>query len=103
MNDAQTWTTIGGLFTIMLAFMGLMTRMFGHTIQARFDALTDVMNARFDGVDKRFEQVDKRFEQIDKRFEQVEKRLDRIEDRVDDLDRDVSAIMRRLWDGPDQS
>ncbi|MFC5676571.1 hypothetical protein [Aeromicrobium endophyticum] len=101
MNDAQTWTTIGGMFTFMLAFMAIAVRLFGQNLDARFGALTAVMTAGFEQVDKRFEQVDKRFEQVDKRFEQVERRLDRIEDRVEALDRDVTAITRRLMDGPD--
>ena len=94
MNDAQTWTTIGGMFTFMLAFVAIVVRLFGQNLDARFGALTAVMTAGF-------EQVDRRFEQVDKRFEQVERRLDRIEDRVEALDRDVKAITRRLMDGPD--
>ena len=101
MNDAQTWTTIGGMFTFMLAFMAIVVRLFGQNLDARFGALTAVMTAGFEQVDRRFEQVDRRFEQVDKRFEQVERRLDRIEDRVEALDRDVTAITRRLMDGPD--
>jgi septal ring factor EnvC (AmiA/AmiB activator) len=119
MSDAQSWTTIGGLFTVMLTFLALMIRMFGHTLDARFagfdaksdarfdavgarlDALTLVMTDGFEQVDKRFEQVDRRFEQVDRRFEQVDRRFDRIETRVDALDRDVHAITRRLMDGPD--
>lgn len=108
MSDAQTWTTIGGMFTFMLAFVAIVVRLFGQNLDARFGALTAVMTAgfeqvdkRFEQVDKRFEQVDKRFEQVDKRFEQVERRLDRIEDRVGALDRDVTVITRRLMDGPE--
>jgi tetrahydromethanopterin S-methyltransferase subunit G len=107
MNDAQVWTTIGGMFTFMLAFVTIMVRMFGQNLDTRFDALTAVMTAGFQQVDRRFEQVDRRFEQVDARFEQVdarfdrvEHRLDRIEGRVDALDRDVTAITRRLM-GPD--
>jgi hypothetical protein len=87
MSDAQTCTTIGGMFTFMLAFMAILVRLFGQNLDARFGALTAVMTAGF--------------ERIDRRFEQVERRLDRIEDRVDALDRDVTAITRRLMDGPD--
>ena len=101
MSDAQTWTTIGGMFTFMLAFMAILVRLFGQNLDARFGALTAVMTAGFEQVDRRFEQVDQRFEQVDRRFEQVERRLDRIEDRVGALDRDVTAITRRLLDGPD--
>ena len=94
MSDAQTWTTIGGMFTFMLTFMAILVRLFGQNLDVRFGALTAVMTAGF-------EQVDRRFEQVDRRFEQVERRLDRIETRVDALDRDVAAITRRLMDGPD--
>ena len=94
MNDAQTWTVIGSLVTLMLAFMAVMVRMFGHTLEARLDALTTLVTVRF-------EQVDQRFEQVDRRLDQVEKRLDRIEHRVDNLDRDVTAITRRLLGGTD--
>ena len=93
MTDAQTWTTIGGMFTFMLAFVSIMVRMFGQSLDARFNALTAITKAGF-------EQVDRRFEQVDARFEHVERRLDRIEGRVDALDRDVTAITRRLM-GPD--
>lgn len=101
MSDAQTWTTIGGMFTFMLAFMVVLVRLFGQNLDARFGALTAVMTAGFEQVDRRFEQVDQRFELVDRRFDQVERRLDRIENRVDALDRDVTAITRRLMDGPD--
>ncbi|MCW2825754.1 MAG: hypothetical protein JWQ91_2671 [Aeromicrobium sp.] len=101
MSDAQTWTTIGGMFTFMLAFVALLVRMFGQNLDVRFDALTAVMTAGFEQVDARFEQVDRRFEQVDRRFDQVERRLDRIEGRVDALDRDVTVITRRLMGGPD--
>ncbi|WP_293785459.1 hypothetical protein [uncultured Aeromicrobium sp.] len=101
MNDAQTWTVIGSLVTLMLAFMAVMVRMFGHTLEARLDALTTLVTVRFEQVDQRFEQVDQRFEQVDRRLDQVEKRLDRIEHRVDNLDRDVTAITRRLLGGTD--
>jgi septal ring factor EnvC (AmiA/AmiB activator) len=107
MNDAQTWTAIGGMLAVFLAFMTLMVRMFGSTmnakfdaVDARFDGLTMVMAQGFKQVDRRFEQVDRRFEQVDKRFEQVDKRFERLETRVDNLDRDVQAITRRFWDGP---
>jgi hypothetical protein len=112
MSDAQSWTTIGGLFTMVLTFLALMVWMFGHTLDARFAGLDAKSDARFDAVGARldaltlvmsdgFEQVDRRFEQVDKRFEQVDRRFDRLESRVDALDRDVHAIRRRLMDGPD--
>lgn len=100
MTDAQTWTTIGGMFTFMLAFVAVLVRMFGQNLDTRFDALTTVMTAGFEQVERRFEQVDRRFEQVDQRFDRVERRLDRIEGRVDALDRDVTAITRRLM-GPE--
>ena len=90
MSDAQTWTTIGGMFTFMLAFMAILVRLFGQNLDARFEALTAVMTAGFEQVDRRFEQVDKRFEQVDKRFEKTN-------DKIDALDRDVQALTRKVW------
>lgn len=93
MNDAQTWTAIGGMLAVFLAFMALMVRMFGSTMGAKFDAV----EVRLDGLAMVMAQG---FEQVDKRFEQVDKRFERLETRVDNLDRDVQAITRRFWDGP---
>ena len=59
---------------------------FGTTMSAKFDAV----DARFDGLVVVTRQG---FEQVDKRFE-------RLESRVDNLDRDVQAITRRFWHGP---
>lgn len=36
-------------------------------------------------------------------FEQVDKRFERLESRVDNLARDVQAITRRFWDGPNSA
>ena len=96
MNDAQTWTAIGGMLAVFLAFMTLMVRMFGATMNAKFEAV----DARFDGLAMAMTQG---FEQVDKRFEQVDKRFERLESRVDDLDRDMQAIARRFWDGPNSA
>lgn len=108
MNDAQTWTAIGGMLALLFALMTLMMRLFGQVLDARIegvvtriDGLTVVVAHGFEQVDRRFEQVDKRFEQVDKRFEQMDNRLDRMEGRIDNLDADVRAITRRLMDGPD--
>lgn len=88
---------------VFLAFAGMLLRMFGETmnakfadVDARFESLTMVMTHGF-------EQVDKRFQQVDKRFEQVDRRLDRIDHRIGGLDSDVQAITRRLLDGPDST
>ncbi len=94
MNDAQTWTAIGGMLAVLFAVMAMMTRLFGHVL----DAKLDTVNTRIDGLSESmtlgFKQVERRFERVDKRFEQVDRRLDGIDD-------DIQAITRRLMGGPD--
>ena len=72
MNDAQTWTAIGGLLAILFAFVGLVIRLLGDTLDAKLATLETKMDAGFANLDWR----------------------------VDGLDRDVAAITRRLLDGP---
>ena len=69
MNDAQTWTLIGGFFVMMTATTSLLLR----TVRAEIGVLV----ARFDAVDTRFDAVDAR---------------------LGNLDRDVHAVVTRLMD-----
>lgn len=101
MNDAQTWTAIGGMLALLFALMTLMMRLFGQVLDARIEGVVTRIDGLAVVVAHGFEQVDKRFEQVDKRFEQMDNRLDRMEGRIDNLDADVRAITRRLMDGPD--
>jgi hypothetical protein len=75
MNDAQAWTSIGGLLAVLIGFLGLMVRMFGMTLDGKLEALEA-------GIDSR-----------------MEAGFARLELRIDGLDRDVSTLARRFLDG----
>jgi hypothetical protein len=63
-NDAQTWTLIGGFFALMTATTGLLLR----TVKAEIG----VVVARFDG---RFDTVDARLDNLDRDMNAVVTRL----------------------------
>jgi hypothetical protein len=63
-NDAQTWTLIGGLFALMVTMIGLTLR----TVRAEIGAL----GARFDG---RFSTLDARIDHLDRDLQAVINRL----------------------------
>lgn len=46
MNDAQTWTAIGGLLVAMFTFAGLVV------LESKVDAGFDRLDRRIDGVDR---------------------------------------------------
>lgn len=71
MNDAQTWTSIGGLLAVLLGGIGLIIRMLGVTLDAKLEGL----EARIDS--------------------KMEAGFARLERRIDGLDRDVTALTRR--------
>ena len=54
-------------------------------LDARFGALEQTMNARFDAVDARFDAVDARFEAVDQRIARLEQRVERIERQLDQI------------------
>ncbi len=71
MNDAQTWTLIGGFFTLMVTMISLTLRTVRAELRGEIGSLRAEMNGRFDTVDAR----------------------------MDHLDRDVQAVVTRLLDG----
>jgi hypothetical protein len=93
-NDAQTWTLIGGFLAVTVAMSGLLLRVVGAEIRglrgemsaeigglwgemsAEIGGLRGEMNARFDAVNVRFDGVDRR---------------------LDGLDNDVQALSRRVF------
>ena len=95
-DDAQTWTAIGGLLAVLCAFIGLIVRMLGTTLDARLASI----ELRFASVDARFEMLENTFEM---KFATLEDTMGAgfasLERRVDGLDRAVAAITRRLLDG----
>ncbi len=70
MNDTQTWTTIGGLFTVLSAFLGVVV----GSVERSIKSLETSMRFGFDTMNARF---------------------DRLGARVDGLDRNVTTVMRR--------
>lgn len=48
MNDAETWTVIGGFLAILVAFAGVVVAL----IRSEVDGLRNEMRARFDAVDR---------------------------------------------------
>ena len=64
MNDAQTWTLIGGFLTLMLTMIGLTVR----TVRAEIGAL----GARFDGG---FSTLEARIDHVDRDLQAVINRL----------------------------
>ncbi|MFT4052225.1 MAG: hypothetical protein QM677_08260 [Microbacterium sp.] len=93
MTEPQSWVLIGLFTTIMLGGMTLMTTFITRTI----DGLRGEMNARFAAVDARFEAVDARFDAMSAT---VDARFDAISTKIEHLDRDVTAITRRMWGEP---
>lgn len=78
MNDAQTWTAIGGLLVVLLAFVGLIVRLLGEALTGKLGVLDVKLGALGAKMDAGFANIERR---------------------VDGLDRDVAAITRRLFDG----
>ena len=55
MNDAQTWTLIGGFFAVMVAMIGMMLRVVRAEIRVldvRIDGLQSRLEARLDHLDR---------------------------------------------------
>lgn len=83
MNEPQIWTLIGVFAAVMLGGFTLSTGLLTRVIRSGFEAV----EAKFDAVDARFEAVNTKF--------------DAVNARLDHLDRDVSALMTRAWEGRD--
>lgn len=87
MNDAQTWTVIGGFLAILAAMAGLVLRIVTTEIRGlrgevngKIDGLRGEVNGKFDGLRG---EINARFNAVDRRF--------------DHLDRDVQALTRRVF------
>ena len=83
MNDAQTWTLIGGFLAVMVGMSGLLLRVVGSEIRG----LRGAMTAEIGGL---------RAEMI-ARFDLVSVRFDGVDRRLDGLDRDVQALTQRVY------
>jgi len=63
-------------------------------LDARFAAIEQTMNARFDAVDARFDAVDARFDAVDARFDAVDNRISHLEQRVERIERQLDSIFK---------
>ena len=82
------WAAIALMGAALLGFFAVIFQ-FGAKMDARFDALTAYMSARFNSVDDRFAGMDARFDaligRIDARFDAVYERFDAMNARIDGL------------------
>jgi len=54
-NDAQSWTLIGGFFALMVTMISMTLR----TVRAEIGGLRAEMSGRFDTVDARIDHLDR--------------------------------------------
>lgn len=83
MNDPQVWTLIGVFAAAMLGGITLLTTQLNRTITAGFKA-----------IDARFETVEKT---MNAKFDAVDAKFDAVHVKLDHLDRDVSALSKRVF------
>lgn len=104
MSDPQIWTPLGVFAAIMLGGMTLMTTLLTRTLNAaiegvnsRIDGLEGNLNGRIDGVHARIDglsgEMRAGFTAVDARFETVNTKLEH-------LDRDVTAISKKVFGVP---
>ncbi|MGH3359383.1 MAG: hypothetical protein ACRDO7_11315 [Nocardioidaceae bacterium] len=107
MNDAQTWTTIGGFLAVVVAMSTMLLRMV-HTeiasLRTEIELSRTVSSAEISGL--RAEAVAEisglraesvaRFDGVERRFDTVDRRIDAVDRRIDGLDADVQVLTRRV-------
>ena len=94
MTEPQTWTTIGVLAAALLGMMTLVTTLLTRSIGGQITSLRNEMVSGFDSV--RSEIGGLRAE-MNARFETVDVRFDAVNTRLDGLDRDVQALVDRVF------
>lgn len=90
MNDPQVWTLIGVFAAAILGGITLLTTQLNRTIIAGFKAI----DARFVTVEKT---MDAKFDAVDAKFDAVDAKFDAVHVKLDHLDRDVSALSKRVF------
>ncbi|MFT4029051.1 MAG: hypothetical protein QM675_04175 [Protaetiibacter sp.] len=87
LTDPQIWTLIGVFAAAMFGVLGLIVPLVNRNMAAGFaavntkiDSLEKVMNAKFEAVDAKF---------------------DAVYTKLDHLDRDVTAISKKVFDRPE--
>ncbi|MFT4220063.1 MAG: hypothetical protein QM611_06060 [Microbacterium sp.] len=83
MTEPQAWTLIGVFAAIMLGGMTLTTTLIMHTMRAEIGGLRGEMRAEVGGLRG-----------------EMNARFDAVDTRIDHLDRDITALTRRVWGDP---
>lgn len=90
MNDAQTWTTIGGFLTVVVAMSAMLLRVV-HTeiasLRTEIELSRAISSNEISGL---------RAETL-VRFDAVDRRFDTVDRRIDGLDTDVQVLTRRVF------
>lgn len=84
--DAAVWTAIGLLAATALGnlfYLGSRIDALASRMDARSDALLNVMEIRFARIDGRLDRVDARFDRVVARFDHMEERFDAMAERFD--------------------
>jgi Tfp pilus assembly protein PilN len=79
MNDAQTWTLIGTLIAILLAYVTVTATLFLRIIDAKFDHLSQRIDLLAQEVDKLTEEMRQGFIRIEAKLDKHETRISRLE------------------------
>jgi len=61
MNDAQTWTLIGGFLAILVAMSGLVLRI----VQVQIEGLRNEMQAGFAAINGRLDRLETRLDRLE--------------------------------------
>ena len=80
LTEPQVWTLIGVFAAAMFGVLGLIVQLVNRNMTAGFASLEKVMNVKFEAVDAKF---------------------DAVYIKLDHLDRDVTAISKKVFDIPD--
>lgn len=109
MTEPQIWVLIGIFAAAMFGALGLIVPLVNQSTRSAVDAavagLRGEMAGGFAAIDAKFGTIDARFEAMDAKFVSLEKvmnaRFDAVGTRLDNLDRDVTAITKKVVDLPD--
>lgn len=105
MSDPQTWTLIGVFAAALFGMLGVLGTWFPRLLRAELSGLESRLTGRIDSVESKLTaRIDSVESRLDARIDKLEMRIDSAESRlatkIDHLDRDVSAIAKRVF--PDE-
>jgi hypothetical protein len=98
LTEPQTWTTIGVLAAALLGMMTLITTVLTRSIGGQITSLRNEMVSGFDSVRSELRsEVGGLRTEMNARFETVDVRFEAVNTRLDGLDRDVQALVDRVF------